>query len=454
VRVYLLLMLVAAAVTFLTTPFARWVALKSSAISAVRARDVHAVPTPRLGGLAMLIGIIVSVLLASQMPFLSDVFIDRQAWGIVGGAAIVCALGWADDKWDLDWVTKLAGQVLAAGFMALQGVQLITLPIGGLTITSSRTSLVVTILVVVIAMNAVNFVDGLDGLAAGIVAIGGSAFFLYTYGLTQQASPDDYASLASLMLAVMVGVCLGFLPHNFHPASIFMGDAGSMLIGLVMAGAAITVTGNVQPDVMTGAQALPAFIPLLLPVAVLMLPLLDMGLAVIRRLAAGKSPMAPDRMHLHHRMLALGHSHRRAVVILYVWTAVFAFGAAALVQWDWETVLIWTGVFVVLALLATLGPLRHRGRFLDDDVALSGQTPRVPAAVGAPAAAPSSVPRHAAAPSSTAPSTTAPGMPARSTPAPSTKARSTSASSAVPRGTAPQSAARHGSAPKTKETVE
>lgn len=383
-RVYLLLMLVAAAVTFLTTPFARWVALKTSAISAVRARDVHLVPTPRLGGLAMLIGIVVSVMLASQMPFLSGVFADRQAWGIVGGAAIVCGLGWADDKWDLDWVTKLAGQVLAAGFMALQGVQLITLPIAGTTITSSRTSLVITVLAVVVAMNAVNFVDGLDGLAAGIVAIGGAAFFLYTYGLTQQVSAEDYSSLASLMMAVLVGVCVGFLPYNFHPARIFMGDAGSMLIGLVMAGAAITVTGNVTPDVMTGSQALPAFAPLLLPVAVLMLPLLDMGLAVIRRLAAGKSPMAPDRMHLHHRMLALGHSHRRAVVILYVWTAVFAFSAAALVRWDWEIVLAWTAVFVVLALLATLGPLRHRGRFLDDDVALSGQTPKVPAAVGGP----------------------------------------------------------------------
>ena len=389
-RVYLLLMLVAAAVTFLTTPFARWVALKTSAISAVRARDVHQVPTPRLGGLAMLIGIVVAVLLASQMPFLSGVF-DKtevsQVWGIVGGAAIVCALGWADDKWDLDWVTKLAGQVLAAGFMALQGVQLITLPIAGTTIPSSRMSLVATVLVVVIAMNAVNFVDGLDGLAAGIVAIGGTAFFLYAYGLTQQATPEDYSSLASLMMAVLVGACVGFLPHNFHPAHIFMGDAGSMLIGLVMAGAAITVTGNVQPEVMTDAQALPAFITLLLPVAVLMLPLLDMGLAVIRRLAAGKSPMAPDRMHLHHRMLALGHSHRRAVVILYVWTAVFAFSAAALVQWEWEIVLTWTTVFVVLALLATLGPLRNRGRFLDDDVALSGQTSQVAAAVGTAATA-------------------------------------------------------------------
>lgn len=428
-RVYLLLMLVAAAVTFLTTPFARWVALKTSAISAVRARDVHMVPTPRLGGLAMLIGILVSVLLASQMPFLAAVFDDRQAWGIVGGAAIVCGLGWADDKWDLDWVTKLAGQVLAAGFMALQGVQLITLPIAGTTIPSSRMSLVATVLVVVIAMNAVNFVDGLDGLAAGIVAIGGAAFFLYTYGLTQQVSEEDYSSLASLMLAVLVGVCVGFLPHNFFPSRIFMGDAGSMLIGLVMAGAAITVTGNIQPEVMTGAQSLPAFIPLLLPVAVLMLPLLDMGLAVIRRLAAGKSPMAPDRMHLHHRMLALGHSHRRAVVILYVWTAVFAFSAAALVRWEWEIVLIWTGVFVVLALLATLGPLRNRGRFLDDDVALSGQVPRVPAAVGAAATAGTSLEAKVVLQHVTP----------RSEPL---------------AGAAHHGAARHGAAPQTKETVE
>jgi UDP-GlcNAc:undecaprenyl-phosphate GlcNAc-1-phosphate transferase len=440
VRVYLLLMLVAAAVTFLTTPFARWVAMRTSAISAVRARDVHSVPTPRLGGLAMLIGIVVPMLLASQMPFLSGVFDDPQVWGIVGGAAIVCALGWADDKWDLDWVTKLAGQVLAAGFMALQGVQLITMPIAGVTIASSRVSLLVTVLIIVIAMNAVNFVDGLDGLAAGIVAIGGTAFFLYTYGLTQQVSADDYATLPSVILAVMVGVCIGFLPHNFHPAHIFMGDAGSMLIGLVMAGAAISVTGNIPPGIMTGAQALPAFIPLLLPVAVLMLPLLDMGLAVIRRLAAGKSPMAPDRMHLHHRMLALGHSHRRAVVILYVWTAVFAFSAAALVRWDWEIVLIWTGVFVVLALLATLGPLRHRGRFLDDDVAaLSGQTPKVPAAVGAAATAgvglEAKVPVQVVVPQVVA-------------------SQSGSRPSAASQGTAHHGAVHQSAVSKTKETIE
>ncbi|MBD5786297.1 undecaprenyl/decaprenyl-phosphate alpha-N-acetylglucosaminyl 1-phosphate transferase [Cellulosimicrobium terreum] len=392
-RVYLLVMLVAAAVVFLTTPFARWVAMRTGAITAVRQRDVHTVPTPRLGGLAMLIGLAVAVLVASRMPFLEGVFVrdvagelvaDSRAWGIVGAAAIVCLLGMADDIWDLDWMTKLAGQVLAAGFMAAQGVVLFTLPVGGTLIWSSRLQLVATILVVVVAMNAVNFVDGLDGLAAGLVAIGGTAFFVYSYVLTRQASTDDYASLATLVMACLVGMCVGFLPHNFHPARIFMGDSGSMVLGLVMSGAAIIVTGSIDPGAMSGGAQLPAFIPILLPLAVILLPLLDMGLAVVRRVLAGKSPFHPDRMHLHHRMLALGHSHRRAVLILYVWTAVFAFGAVALVGWRWQTVAVGLGIAILVTILLTLGPLRTRGRFLDDDVALAASGPRPPAAPADP----------------------------------------------------------------------
>lgn len=237
--------------------------------------------------------------------------------------------------------------------------------------TSPAVSLFVTVLVVVIAMNAVNFVDGLDGLAAGMIAIGGSAFFLYTYLLTVQSSASDYSDLATLIMAALVGICVGFLPHNFHRARIFMGDSGSMVLGLIIAAAGIVVTGNIDPAV-PSAAAFPAFIPLLLPVAVLLLPLLDMTMAVLRRLAQGHSPFHPDRLHLHHRMLALGHSHRRAVLILYVWTAVFAFGTAALVVWPWRWVLLGTAVAAVGALVVTLGPLRTRGRFLDD-------APEVPA---------------------------------------------------------------------------
>jgi UDP-GlcNAc:undecaprenyl-phosphate GlcNAc-1-phosphate transferase len=359
VRVYLLVLLIAAAVTYLMTPLARWLALRWGAITAVRDRDVHSIPTPRLGGLAMLAGILVALAMVSRLWFLRDVFANpRPLWGVVGGATLVCLLGVADDIWDLDWVTKLMGQVLAAGFMAWNGIQLFQLPIAGVLVGSERMWLVLTVVTVVVAMNAVNFVDGLDGLAAGLIAIGGTAFFLYSYLLTRGASPGDYSNFATLIMAVLVGACLGFLPHNLYPARIFMGDSGSMLLGLVISAAAITVTGQIDVAAVMPRQQFPAFIPILLPVAVLVLPLLDMVLAVIRRVGAGKSPFQPDRMHLHHRLLALGHSHRRAVAIMYVWTAVFAFGGAAIVVVPTTVVLVALGVGIVAASLLTLGPLR------------------------------------------------------------------------------------------------
>lgn len=357
-RVYLLVMLVAAAVTFLVTPLVRRLAHATRALTPVRARDVHTVPTPRLGGIAMLAGLAVGMLVASRVPYLREVFHDSSvAWAILGGATLVALLGMADDIWDLDWMTKLAGQVLAAGLMAWQGVQLITFPVFGLTIGSSRLSLVTTILVVVVAINAVNFVDGLDGLAAGMIAIGGGAFFVYTYLLTRDASPGNYANLATAVMAVLVGVCIGFLPYNFHPAKIFMGDSGSMLLGLVVAAAAIVVTGQIDPATVSSGQALPAYVPILLPVAVLVMPLLDMTLAVLRRLRAGQSPFHPDRMHLHHRLLALGHSHRRAVLIMYLWTTVFAFSAVALAFLSTTEVLVATGAAVAVAAVITYNQL-------------------------------------------------------------------------------------------------
>lgn len=360
-RVYLLAMLVAAAVTYLTTPLARWLALRTGAITAVRDRDVHATPIPRLGGVAMLLGMAVAMVLAAQMPFLEGVFVAPTAWAILGAATLVGLLGAADDIWELDWVTKLTGQVLAAGLLVWLGdVQLYALPIAGRTIGSSNLSLAATVLTVVVAINAVNFVDGLDGLAAGLIAIGGTGFFIYTYLLTQQTSATDYSNVASLVLAVLIGACLGFLPHNFHPARVFMGDSGSMVIGLTIAAAAIVVTGQFDSGTVTTRQQFPAFLPIVLPVAVLVLPLLDMGLAVIRRLGAGKSPFHPDRHHLHHRLLQLGHSHRRAVVIMYLWTALFALGAAALAVWPTDRVVTVVALGAVIAVLLTLGPLRGR----------------------------------------------------------------------------------------------
>lgn len=363
-RVYLLALLISATVAYLMTPLARWCALRWGAITAVRDRDVHAIPTPRLGGMAMFAGILVAILMTSRLPFLENVYANpRPLIGIVGGAAIVCALGVADDIWDLDWLTKLIGQVLAGVFLAWQGVLLYQLPTGnGQLLGSTRMWAFLTVLTVVIAMNAVNFVDGLDGLAAGVLAIGGTAFFLYAYLLTAGANPGAYANanLAALVLAVLVGACVGFLPHNVYPARIFMGDSGAMVLGFVFSAAAIVVTGQIDPEQALVRQRFPAFLPMLLPFAVLLLPLLDMGLAIVRRVGAGRSPFHPDRMHLHHRMLQLGHSHRRAVAIMYVWTAVFAFGVAALVRWSTTVVLISFGAAVLAATLLTLGPLRGR----------------------------------------------------------------------------------------------
>ncbi len=334
-KVYLALLVIAALVTYVATPVMRHVAISVGAVTAVRARDVHVVPTARLGGVAVFLGLAAGLGVASTIPFLGRVFENSHgAWAVLGGAALVCAVGVADDIWDLDWMAKLAGQILAALLMAWGGIQLVALPIGGRTIGDSYLSLIATVVVVVVAINAVNFVDGLDGLAAGVVAIGGTAFMIYSYVLARGASPGDYSSLATVITAVMVGACLGFLPHNVHPARIFMGDSGSMVLGLVFAAAAITVTGQIDTVVLSRREQieqLPAFLPIVLPLAVVAVPLIDMALAFLRRLGRGHSPFRPDAHHLHHRLLRFGHSHRWAVAVLWLWTFVLAFGAVSMV---------------------------------------------------------------------------------------------------------------------------
>ena len=331
----------------------------------IRERDVHTRPTPRLGGVAMFLGMVVAFGVASQVPELSLVFSDAgKVLGILGAALIIVLIGVADDIWDLDWVTKLAGQIIAAGVLAWQGVQLQTLPIGGQTIVSPYISLIITVLAVVLVMNAINFIDGLDGLVAGVALIANSVFFVYTYLLQLQAQ-TEYFNLASLTSAVLVGACIGFLPLNFHPAKLFMGDAGALLVGLLMAASAILVTGQVNPEVVDRpdvytAYFLPAFIPILLPFAVLIVPLLDFGLAVTRRLRAGKSPFTADRKHLHHRLLDMGHSHMHAVLIFYAWTLVVSVGCLGFMFLPF-----WVAALLILVGLAictwiTLSPLYKR----------------------------------------------------------------------------------------------
>ncbi|HEY0258639.1 MAG TPA: MraY family glycosyltransferase, partial [Lacisediminihabitans sp.] len=331
---------------------------------AIRARDVHKRPTPRLGGIAMFIGIVVSFAVASQLPQFHLIFANPgPIFAILGAALIIMLIGVADDIWDLDWTTKLAAQILAAGLLAWQGVQLTQLPIpGGIMVLSSYAGLVITVLAVVLVMNAINFIDGLDGLVAGVTIIANGVFFVYSYILAQRLAQTEYFNLASLITAVLIGACVGFLPLNWHPAKLFMGDAGALLVGLLMATSAISVTGQVDVGQLTYAkQFIPAFIPILLPFAILIIPLLDFALAVFRRLRAGKSPFTADRKHLHHRLLDLGHSDVRAVLIFYAWTGVVAIGCLLfLFRIPAPLAVAFVAVGLVVCAWFTLAPLTKR----------------------------------------------------------------------------------------------
>jgi len=363
VREYLFVLMFAGAVTYLLTPLVRTLAIRFGALTPVRDRDVHAVPTPRLGGTAMFAGFAAAVLVSTHLPFLSQVSDNSSDLrAVLLGGGLVCLLGVADDVWGLDAITKLAGQVLSAGVMAAQGVQLLSLPVFGVTYLPTPVMVTITVLLVVVTMNAVNFVDGLDGLAAGIVGIAAIGFFAYSYSISKDFSADGVFSIASLVAVALIGCCLGFLPHNFNPARIFMGDSGSMLLGLLLSAATISLIGNLDPQSLVAAAGgrLPWYLPwfpVLMPVAVLVVPVLDLVLAVVRRTRAGRRPWHPDAEHLHHQLLALGHSHTGAVLVLYLWTALVAWGAASLVLLPIGLALAVIASLLVLAgSLTALGP--------------------------------------------------------------------------------------------------
>ncbi len=362
-REYLLTLLVAATFTYLAVGLVRSAALRLGILAEIRDRDVHDVPIPRLGGVGMLAGVVAALAVSAKLPLLHRIFTSGdEIRGVLTGAVVICLVGVVDDVWGLDAVTKLAGQVLAAGLMSLQGVQLFWLPWPGRLIVLDATSgTLITVLVVVVTVNAVNFVDGLDGLAAGVVAISAGAFFLFSYILAVQHDAD-HAATPLLISAVLVGICAGFLVHNFNPARIFMGDSGSMLIRLLLASCSITLTGRIDYTSLGILNlALPVWLPLLLPLAVLAVPVADLLLAVLRRTRARRSPFAPDKQHLHHRLLEIGHTHRRAVLILYGWTGLIAYGAVGLAVLPLGlAVMLMAGGLVVLVVLVEWPRLRPR----------------------------------------------------------------------------------------------
>jgi UDP-GlcNAc:undecaprenyl-phosphate GlcNAc-1-phosphate transferase len=375
IREYLLAGLTAAVVTFLLTGLVRVLALKSGAVAWPRGRDVHITPTPRWGGLAMLGGVLAGIGLALQLPALRLAFdYSDDVLGVAIAAMLLCLVGVLDDRYELDALTKLAGQITAAGVLVLFGIQwaVFWVPWGGgeagssgsLLILGQSQGVLLTVLLTVALVNAMNFVDGLDGLAAGVGMIAAAATGLFAIGLVRQNGNDPSAYSPALVAAVLAGACLGFLPHNFNPARIFMGDSGSMLIGLLLAAATTGASGRIPISVTTdGTDILALFAPLIVLAAVVFVPLLDLLMAVVRRTRAGMSPFSPDKMHLHHRLLEIGHSHRRAVLLIYLWAGVLAFGAVALALVDDPTLVLWAiGVGLVVAVLATAVPRLARTR--------------------------------------------------------------------------------------------
>jgi UDP-GlcNAc:undecaprenyl-phosphate GlcNAc-1-phosphate transferase len=333
-REYGLTLLVAAAVTYLLTPLVRRVAIAVGALHAARDRDVHVQPTPLLGGFAMYGGLAAGLLVAYQLSHLSTVFAGTKlASGLLLAGGLVVVMGFVDDRWGMSAISKLAGQVAAGVILVWSGAVVAWLPVpfgGTLSLTSDEQT-ALTVLVVVVTINAVNFIDGLDGLATGVVGIGAAAFFVYYYTLTKRLGLDEQTGPA-LASAILAGVCLGFLPHNFYPARIFMGDTGAMLLGLMLAYAPISSLASLDPSSLTAPAAygggtvnrFPEILPLLLPAAILLIPYADLLMAVVRRTRAGQSPFAADKKHLHHRLLDIGHSHRKSVMIMYLWAALFS----------------------------------------------------------------------------------------------------------------------------------
>ncbi len=490
--------LTAAIITYFATGPVRMLASRLGAVAYPRERDVHVTPTPRMGGLAMFLGIVGAVFLASQLPALTRGFVYSTGMpAVLVAGAVIMGIGLIDDRWGLDALTKFAGQITAASVLVTMGVawSVLYIPVGGVgtIVLDQASSILLTLALTVSIVNAMNFVDGLDGLAAGLGLITALAICMFSVGLLRDHGGDVLYYPPAVISVVLAGACLGFLPHNFHRAKIFMGDSGSMLIGLMLAAASTTAAGPISqnaygardpgdgvsvdalgdrqaqrlvgedrprrtvegevipagpggaPDrdalgarrdgqlvqcadaggvdcvvlqrrqpggiiehqVCDAVQAWPCpppsrvtgqhdslrgavqgrhdertrrrtgppisqnaygardvfalLSPFLLVVAVMFVPMLDLLLAIVRRTRAGRSAFSPDKMHLHHRLLQIGHSHRRVVLIIYLWVGIVAFGAASSIFFNpRDTAAVMLGAIVVAG-VATLIPLLRRG---------------------------------------------------------------------------------------------
>jgi UDP-GlcNAc:undecaprenyl-phosphate GlcNAc-1-phosphate transferase len=324
VRPYLVVMAVAVAATAVAVPPLRALSRRTGALAQPGDRTVHATPTPILGGGALFFGLLVALAVAWRMDEFAAVFDSPgNVLGVIAAAFVIWLTGLIDDLRDVSAPAKMAGMVLSGSILTLVGLTIIyfRVPFLGFTVLPPDMSALITVLWVVGMANAVNLIDGLDGLAAGIVAIGAGSFFLYGWRLLDVGVIDP-SNVGPLLAVVTAGICVGFLPFNFNPASIFMGDSGALLLGLLLAASTVAVGG--QSDDPFSGQSWFFFAPLVIPLFILGVPLVDTVFAVIRRARRRTGVATADKEHLHHRLMDIGHGHRRTVVILWAWTAVLS----------------------------------------------------------------------------------------------------------------------------------
>jgi UDP-GlcNAc:undecaprenyl-phosphate GlcNAc-1-phosphate transferase len=307
-------------------PFVRRLAIRAGAVVPPNPRGVHTHPMVSLGGAAMFVGFLVAMAVAWQVPQFDEMFSgSSEPLGVVLAAAVMFAVGALDDLRDVSPPAKIAGMVLAGGLLSLFGVQMLFFRVpffsGDTIVLAADLAPIVTVLMVVLFANAINLIDGLDGLAGGIVAIAGTALFLYSDRLFKNGFLEG-SNVAPLIAVIAVGVCVGFLPFNWHPARIMMGDAGALFLGLLMAVTTITIGG--RADYQYSGVTYFFFAPLFIPFVILGVPIIDTAFSFLRRVMKRRSFSVADKEHLHHRLMRLGHGPRRTVAILWLWTALLS----------------------------------------------------------------------------------------------------------------------------------
>ncbi|MDI6873396.1 glycosyltransferase family 4 protein [Candidatus Solincola sp.] len=371
---YLLIFAASLLLALFLTPVARRWAERLGAVDMPHDRKVHENPTPTLGGLAILVAVVFSILagkvLVRIVPSLarpvgmSDALSSYQLLGIIIASSLVAVLGAVDDMRRLSPWMKLAGQVAASLVLISFGVEISTvaLPRGNVLDLSASPllSILLTLVWMVAFTNIINLIDGLDGLAAGVCTISAAAFFFYG----TRIGGDPNTLQATVVSAAVAGACLGFLRHNFHPASIFMGDSGAMFLGFILG--AVSIQGILKRT---------AVATLFTPLIILAVPIADTGLAILRRARKGKPFHYADKEHIHHRLLYIGHSQRQAVFIIYLWTALLT-GIALSLEFVASRTLIFAllGMGVVSLLATTLPRIVVGGRELEreEEEALGG----------------------------------------------------------------------------------